>query len=76
MPAPRQSAANGGQQSLVARLNESANIGHKLSVSIGRNSMGLKMYFRSADSLQRQAREYRLHHNEEQLYVMLMRFVS
>lgn len=76
MPAPRPSAANGGQQSLVARLTESANNAHKLSTSIARSALGLKMYFRSADALQRQAREYRLHHNEEQLYVMLLRFVT
>eukprot|EP00887_Chlorella_sp_A99_P001523 scaffold8.g1523.t1 len=67
MPAPR-GRANGQQlsdQLAAAAPTRPVN-----------NLISLDKYYRSARLLLRQAQQYREHHNQEQLYVMLMRFVS
>ncbi|KAL6775812.1 hypothetical protein ACKKBG_A18585 [Auxenochlorella protothecoides x Auxenochlorella symbiontica] len=68
MPAPRGPRAP--DSSLVSRLNAT------IQMRPANNLMRVDKYYRSADLLDRQARQYRRQANEEQLYVMLMRLVS
>ncbi|MEW5318841.1 MAG: hypothetical protein WDW38_010027 [Sanguina aurantia] len=67
MPAPRNAAR---EPTIVEQLDQQA---RKKAVNQGLN---IDVYFRAADLLIQQANAYRSQRNDEQLYVMLMRYAS
>ncbi|GBF98127.1 hypothetical protein Rsub_10539, partial [Raphidocelis subcapitata] len=66
MPASRPGARDG----LIDALNRSA------PTRAANNALPIAAYYRGCDLLISQAKVYRASGNEEQLYVMLMRFAS
>lgn len=66
----------GGRGRTARGPSRSQQLAEKATKKAVRPVLGLRYYYRSADMLIKQADSYRQQKNEDELYVMLMRFVS